>query len=518
VKLLVIPAACAAAVLLTGAGVGRPEVRIPARALHDSIRHLSAPEMTGRGAGTEGLNRAAVWLENQFRQAGLRPAFPGSFQQSFLMTSGAALGSRNELRCTGCPSPSLALHEEFLPLAMSADADIETRLAFAGYGITAPECGYDDYAGIDVKGRAVLILRHEPQEYDSNSVFEGRIYTEHAQTMRKVLNARDHGAAAVILVQDAEQHGGATDKLEALNGLPGPGNAGIPVIQVTAAVASAWIAHAGGDLPGAERTINETLKPQSFQFPDEFRLQMAVGVTSTQIPVSNVGGYVPGQTDEYVIVGAHYDHLGHGEQYSLAAESSGTLHPGADDNASGTAGLLAMAQWFARQPPMRRGVLFLAFAGEELGLLGSTHYAAGAALPLDRAVAMINMDMIGRLRERKLIVGGAGSGEGLRSMLEDLGRRAGMELQMDEHAVYGSSDHAVFRARSLPVLFFFTGLHADYHRPTDTADKIDPRNVAKVVELAGSAVYALAQNPVKTAVVLPKHADKNSLMPAGLGR
>jgi Zn-dependent M28 family amino/carboxypeptidase len=250
-------------------------------------------------------------------------------------------------------------------------------------------------------------------------------------------------------------------------------------------------------------------------FPD-IRLRLRTAVTNTQLPVFNVAGYLPGTTDEYVVIGAHYDHLGLGEQYSLAQEKTGTVHPGADDNASGTAGMLAIARWLAAQPTMRRGVLFLAFSGEEIGLLGSTHYTAHPLLPIERAVAMLNMDMIGRMRDRKLTVGGASSGAGLRVMLEHLGERFSLDLQMGEDAVYGSSDHTAFKARSIPVLFFFTGLHGDYHRPTDTADKVDVKAAARVAEFAGAVALNLAQRSERLAFV---RADEiNALAAPGLGR
>ena len=194
-------------------------------------------------------------------------------------------------------------------------------------------------------------------------------------------------------------------------------------------------------------------------------------------------GYVPGATDEYVIIGAHYDHLGLGEQYSLAPEKVGTIHPGADDNASGAAGVLALARYFASHPKPARGILFIAFAGEELGLLGSTHYVNHPCLPLNRAALMINMDMIGRIRDRKVMVGGAPEGSPFRRILETLGPQHDLDLDLSDTSVYGSSDHTSFKARQVPTLFFFSGLHADYHRPSDTWEKIDPDSTVRLLKL-----------------------------------
>jgi Zn-dependent M28 family amino/carboxypeptidase len=297
--------------------------------------------------------------------------------------------------------------------------------------------------------------------------------------------------------------------------LPGPGDPGLPVAQVHPHIVEKWFAAAGRDFNAVQNEIDSAVQPRSFLFP-ESRLRLRTDVRNTQMPAFNVAGYLPGVTDEYVIVGAHYDHLGLGEQYSLAQDKARALHPGADDNASGTAGVLALARWLAAQPPMRRGFLFLAFSGEEIGLLGSTHYTAHPLLPIGRAVAMLNMDMIGRLRDRKLTVGGVSSGAGLRALLEQLGPRFSLEVQMDEEAVYGSSDHTAFKARSIPVLFFFTGLHADYHRPTDSADKIDAKATARVVEFAGAAAISLAQRSERIAFV--RAGENNALTVPGLGR
>ena len=494
-----------------------PRPRVSADRLREDIRILAGPEMRGRGAGTPGLERAGLWIASQFKQIGLKPAGDnGTYQQTFSITSGASLGETNSLSCTGCGTAQLEAGKDFTPLPMSASASLDGDLVFAGYGITAPECGYDDYKGIDVRGRVVLILRHEPREFDSKSIFDGRVYTEHAQTMKKVMTAQEHGAAAILLVNDTAAHSGS-DTLEPFTALPGPGGAQVPVIQVHPRVAGKWFTDAGRELDGVQSSIDSTMEPHSFLFSG-MRIELRTDVHSTQVPAFNVAGYLPGgnHSEEYVIVGAHYDHLGFGEQYSLAQEKAGTAHPGADDNASGTAGMIELARWLALQAPLRRGVLFVAFSGEEIGLLGSTHYTAHPLLPMDRAVAMLNMDMIGRLRDRKLTVGGASSAAGLRAILEQLGPRFSLDLKLDEDAVYGSSDHTAFKARSIPVLFFFTGLHADYHRPTDTVDKIDTKATARVVEFAGAVAVNLAQRSGRLAFA--RSSEINALAVPGLGR
>jgi hypothetical protein len=222
----------------------------------------------------------------------------------------------------------------------------------------------------------------------------------------------------------------------------------------------------------------------------------------------NVAGYLPGTTDEYVVIGAHYDHLGLGEQFSLAPSLAGTIHPGADDNASGTAGVIELARWFAAQPKQKRGILFLTFAGEELGLLGSSYFVNHPTLPLDKDVTMINMDMIGRVRDGKVFIGGVGTGTTLKKLLEEVTPKYGLHIDYSE-AGYGSSDHTSFTTKQVPVLFFFSGLHADYHKPSDTWDKIDAPDAAKVLQLVaevGEDLREAPERPLFVRVKEPEHA------------
>jgi hypothetical protein len=220
----------------------------------------------------------------------------------------------------------------------------------------------------------------------------------------------------------------------------------------------------------------------------------------------NVAGYLPGSTDEYIVIGAHYDHLGLGEQFSMAPSLAGTIHPGADDNASGTAGVIELARWFAAQPKQKRGILFLTFAGEELGLLGSSYYVNHPELPLGQDVAMINMDMIGRVRDGKLFIGGVGTGSTLRKFLEEAAPKYKLHIDYSE-AGYGSSDHTSFTTKQVPVLFFFSGLHADYHKPSDTWDKIDAPDAATVLQLVAEVGEDLREAPDRPQFVRVKEPE-----------
>jgi hypothetical protein len=224
-------------------------------------------------------------------------------------------------------------------------------------------------------------------------------------------------------------------------------------------------------------------------------------VERTVKTVHNVAAMLPGQSGEYVIVGAHYDHLGLGGQHSLAPSLTGTIHPGADDNASGTAGVMELARFFATQPRQKRGILFLNFAGEEQGLLGSAYYADHPLLPLAQAVAMINLDMIGRMRDNKLYIGGAASGSTLKPMLERLIPNSGLRVDYSGGASEGSSDHTSFTSHQVPALFFFSGLHADYHKPSDTWDKIDAPAAARLLALVAEVAESLRDAPERPAFV-----------------
>jgi hypothetical protein len=462
------------------------------------VKYLASPEMRGRATGSPELEKAAAFIRDQFRAMNLKPLNGDSYYQDFEVTTSARLGSHNELKYSnGSEKQTIKNQQDFLPLNLSSGGKVSGEIVFAGYGITAPEYNYDDYAGLDVKGKIVLVLRHEPQEFDEKSVFQGKVYTAHSQTVNKAVNAKMHGANAVLLINDMAAHANDTDQLEKFGTTAGPGNAGIEIAQIKADLAAKWMALSGKKLDAIEASIDKDLHPQSFALPATLHVSVDIDIRREVKTVHNVGAYLPGETSEYVIVGAHYDHLGLGEQYSLAPSLAGTVHPGADDNASGTAGVMELAHWFSREPKHARGILFLTFAGEELGLLGSNYYANHPVLPLNEAVAMINMDMIGRIRDRKVYVGGVGTGTTFAELLKDAGPRHDFETDVTERAGYGSSDHTSFTAKQVPVLFFFSGLHADYHKPSDTWDKIDAPSAVRLLEMVADVMDHLRDAPTR---------------------
>ncbi len=462
------------------------------------VKYLASPELRGRATGSAELEKAAAFIRDQFRSMNLQPLNGDSYYQDFEVTTSARLGSQNQLKLTnGRDKQTLKSQQDFVPLNLSSAGKVSGEVVFAGYGITAPEYNYDDYAGLDATDKIVVVLRHEPQEFDDKSVFDGKVYTAHSQTFSKAVNAKMHGAKAVILVNDVAAHPNDSDQLEKFGSTAGPANAGIEFAQVKSEIAEKWLSLAGKNLASIEAAIDKDLHPQSFALPATLRLEVGIDIRREVKTVHNVGAYLPGETSEYVIVGAHYDHLGLGEQYSMAPSMVGTIHPGADDNASGTAGVMELAHWFSREPKHARGILFLTFAGEELGLLGSSYYVNHPALPLNQAVAMINMDMIGRVRDRKVYVGGVGTGTTFAALLKDVGPHHDFETDVTERAGYGSSDHTSFTTKQVPVLFFFSGLHADYHKPSDTWDKIDAPDAVRLLDLIADVMDHLRDSPAR---------------------
>jgi len=465
----------------------------------DDVKFLASPELRGRGTGSPELEKAADFIGGKFREFGLKPADGKSFYQSFSVVVGATLGKDNRFQFTQDGRPAtLRCPEDFVPLNISSSGKLAGAVVFAGYGITAPEYHYDDYAGLDAKGKIVVVLRHEPQENDEHSVFAGKNFTMHATFASKAANAKAHEAAGLILISDTAAHHGEANELEKVGAAEGPTDAGIVFVQVKAADAAPWFQSAGKSLDDIQAGIDKDLKPESFAFPEALRVDAAVDLERERKTVRNVAALLPGTTDEYVILGAHYDHLGLGGPYSLAPSMTGTVHPGADDNASGAAGVIELARWFSHEPKQKRGILFLEFAGEEMGLLGSAWYAGHPELPLEKAAAMLNMDMIGRVRADKVYIGGAGTAANFRPMLEEAAAKVHLKADLSDNAGFeGASDHVSFVAKQVPVLFFFSGLHADYHKPSDTWDKIDAPDAARVLDLVADVTEQLREAGAK---------------------
>ena len=458
--------------------------QVDARRYARDVQFLASPALQGRAPGTPGLESAAKYIADAFRQSGLEPAgASGTFFQPFTVTTGAKPGPGNQLINRAAP---LELHKDYIPLSFSANGQARAAVVFVGYGITASEFGHDDYAGVDVKNKIVLALRYEPKRFHKDG---DKPYTHHAHLVSKAINARNHGAVALMLVNGET---GEEDALIRFGSISGPENAGILMAQARNQIADRWLQQAGKTLAGAQKQA--AIQPASFDLPG-VELDLRVDIERTQAQVNNVLGLLPGKTPEYVVIGAHYDHLGLGNESSLAPSRIGEVHPGADDNASGAAGLLELARVFSgRRNQLQRGILFAAFAGEEIGLLGSAEWVNKPTRPLANAVAMINMDMIGRVTGSKLYIGGTGTGSTFEPLLKDAAAKYPFKIDYSQDG-YSSSDHTSFSAKGVPVLFFFSGLHADYHKPSDTPDRIEAATAAQVVRLVEDVTARLIASP-----------------------
>jgi hypothetical protein len=472
----------------------------------DTIKALTTPAMEGRGDDTQGIGRAALLLEQRYKSLGLEPAGTNGFFQPFSVVTGAKLVGDNEVgEQIGDNKKDLKLNEDFVPFSFSSTGGAHAPVVFAGYGATADEFGYDDYGGIDVKDKIVVLLRYEPSGFASKSGNQG--LTRHAALITKAINARNHGAKAVVVI-NGKLGSGEDDLLTRFGSVSGPENVGILLVQVKNSVAQAWFEAARKSLADVQNQINSATKPESFPFPDSLQLRVDVNIQTTRATVNNVLAYLPGKTDEYVILGAHYDHLGYGHYDSLAPAQIGQIHPGADDNASGTAGLVELARILApRKGQLPRGILFASFAGEELGLLGSAEWVKKPTRPLGEAVAMLNMDMIGRIKGDKVYIGGVGTGSSFETVLTNTEKDFPFHVEISAGG-YASSDHTSFVAKKIPVLFFFSGLHSDYHRPSDTWDKINAPDAAKLVDMIAKVTLQLDESSTRpTFVTVVEHEE-----------
>ena len=476
--------------VLTAAGQLADTGSAEAQRYINDIKALTTPAMEGRGDGTKGLTRAAHLIEQRFKSLGLEPAGTRSYLQPFTVVTGARLKDGNHFEAG---KTALRLNQDFVPFSFSATGVASAPVVFAGYGASAPEFGYDDYDSIDVKDKIVVLLRYEPPGFASKSGNAGM--TQHAQLITKAINAKNHGAKAVVLV-NGKLGDGEEDLLTRFGSVSGPVDSGVILVQVKNAAAEKWFQAAGKSFADVQGQINSSSKPVSFAFPDALHLSIKVNIETMQATVNNVLAYLPGQTDEYVIVGAHYDHLGRGNFDSLAPSQIGQIHPGADDNASGTAGVLELARHFApMKGQLHRGILFASFAGEELGLLGSAEWVKEPTRPLEKAVAMVNMDMIGRVKDDKIFIGGVGTGSTFQNVLDKAqAEHTGFKIEYSPGG-YSSSDHMSFVTKKIPVLFFFSGLHSDYHKPSDTWEKINSDGAVRVLALVADVSQQLASAP-----------------------
>jgi hypothetical protein len=476
--------------------------------LKADIFYLASKECEGRGPTTGGLDKAADYIANKFKEAGLKPGGKdGSYFQPFTIP-GMILDGQAKLTLTGPGDKKLELKqgEQFQPMGLAGGGELkDAPLVFAGYGIKSETLKYNDYADLDVRDKVVVVLRDSPRAGKSDS----KAWEQFAAMTKKIQTAEKEGAVGLLLVNDSST---ADDELidfkwtSILRGRPA---SKIPAFQISRKVADLLLEKTGKTIAEREAEFVKEVKPASL----ELKGWTASGDLPSKagtIPLKNIVGIVEGNgplANETVVVGAHYDHLGYAAAGgSMARVKKPVMHNGADDNASGTTAVMELARRFAAQKDRQgRRIVFMTFSGEELGLLGSKHYCEHPLIPLDKTVAMLNLDMVGRMPrdentgKDKLLVEGNTTSKEWNGLVEKFNEKHGLQLKLDSKGIMPNSDHASFYFKGLPVLFFWTGYHADYHRPTDTPDKINIEGMRKVVNLSTDALTYLAttENPPK---------------------
>jgi hypothetical protein len=534
----------------TGAGHGGPVV------LEDEMRadlyYLASDRLQGRGVGTEGLDLAADFIATRFQALGLKP-LPGldGYFQPFEMTTAESIDPATSLTSG---DKAYKLREDFTPVSFSAEGEFAGPVVFAGYGITDEKRGYDDYAGLDVKGKVVLAMRFEPHDANGKSRWGKEDWTPNAHLETKARVAAEHGAAALLLVNPPAFHDHGDDPLVPFARQTVGAATTLPFFHVKRSVAEQLLARGGAPvLKDIQAKIDKAAKPESQALKD-VTVSGKAAIKRTRKTVKNVVAYLPGSgptADEYVIVGSHYDHLGFGGPGSLmgvtsvagvpipalnphAGPTTGpaagnphaaaatsrpatrpttrAIHHGADDNASGTVTMLELARIFAhdsKAKPPARSLVFMAFTAEESGLVGSARFVNHPPIDLKKVVGMINLDMVGRVRKNILYVGGGGTALPFKNILKVADEHSPLEFKNFGDGGLGPSDHMSFAVKKVPVIFLFSGVHEDYHRPTDTADKINFDGMARVARVGVELVDDLEQMSKAQYV---DAADKSSMM------
>ena len=483
--------------------------------LRADITYLASDNLGGRRTGTKGADLAAAYLKNEFRKIGLEPAGakpqngkPPRYEQPFPYIAGISLGKKNSFvyEITSRFSLETRVSKDWLPLGFSSNGRLDSvPVVFAGYGISDQSLNRDDYAGLDVKDKVAVVFAGAP---------EGAPPTRAADARSKAINARQHGARACVIVSGEEKF--ADDRLARLS-YDNAGEAGLPVMAVSREIAATWLA---GGHPEGLADLQKKAKEQSPRdialLEKNLSLNATVDIVRNTVKANNIIGVLPGNDpnlkSEAIVIGAHYDHLGlGGEGSGSLSPKAGEIHHGADDNASGTAGMLELARMCAAEKRNRRALIFMAFSGEEEGLLGSNFYVNNPAWALDKTIAMVNMDMIGRMKEKKMTVGGTGTAQEFRPLIEQLNANTPVavanakrfDLALSEDG-FGPSDHSSFYSKQIPVLFFFTNAHEDYHKPSDTAEKINYDDEALILQMVSEVIHALDGNDKRPTYTVAK--------------
>ncbi len=452
--------------------------------LHRHIAFLADDRLEGRLPGTEGCEEAARYIAQQFGRAGLRPGGDwGTYFQNFTVEVGRKINSATRLQVN---EEKFALDEQFAVALGTGNSKGVGELVFVGFGIHAPELGHDDYETVDVAGKVVVAFTGAPGRAEETGLFlETSPHGKFARPRTKIETAYGKKAAGMILIHSPLDYGDAMFAEELPEFISDRGRGlSFAAVHLTASAAETVFSQAGWNLAEFDQKLHagEVIS----QPMTGVNAEIEILVEPVEKSTANVVGYLQGKSDEVVVVGAHYDHLGLGGTGSRGG--AGEIHNGADDNASGTAVLIELAEaCHARPGGMKRTIVFVAFSAEELGLLGSAHYAEHPFLPMDQTVAMLNFDMVGRSKDGYCAVGAGESSrefEGIAERVnEDL--KLGLNLEISDGGMSrGSSDHQSFLNREVPSLFFFAGLHDDYHKPSDDIDKINFAGTETISRLA----------------------------------
>lgn len=464
------------------------------------VETLASEAFQGRLTGSEGERLAAAYLVDELTRIGAKP-LPGAdgYTSPFSFTAGVRDGgSTLQLVREGGTPATFSAPDDVVALSFSDNGEVSGSLVFAGYGIVAnvtPTEVYDSYAGLDVEDKIVVVLQYFPEDMDQD---RRAALARYSGLRYKAQAARQRGAAGLIIVTGPRSpNAGQTVPMSFDSAIAG---SGIVAASVSGRVADAIFEAAGRSLEEVQEGFDKgDPHAQGFEIPG-LTVTLAADVQRERRTAHNVLAYLPatepvdGVAKPWVVIGAHYDHLGAGEiGSSLAgAEGRNRIHYGADDNASGTAAVLAMAEALADEPRRRRHVLIAFWSGEELGLLGSSAFVSEPPVPIDQMAAYLNFDMVGRVSDNRLTVQATGTSDVWPRLLEQANVLAGFDLVLNEDP-YQPTDVSSFNGAGVPSLTFFTGAHAEYHRPTDTPDLINYEGIVRVSELATTVVRRLMQ-------------------------
>jgi len=467
------------------------EEEITTSEIEGHIAFMASDELKGRYPGTPEDMQLAQYLAREFKKGGLS-LFERTGTQNFDIVQEIEAGSENRFQLD---ESALTFANDYSVFPFSYSGSASGEVVFAGYGfkIDEEELKWDDYASMDVAGKWVMILRGVPGAQEASSP-----YVNYSEDRAKALLASDEGAAGVIFVSGSSFD--PKDQLVELKGKQHP--LSIPVVHLSRNAADLLLNTAGLDsLYLLDSQLGESLQANSFA--SGLSVDITVDLQPKKMETFNViatlEGSHAGLKDEYVVIGAHHDHLGMGGPETSSREPDTTaVHYGADDNASGVAGVLEASEWLSAHPPAR-SVLFATFGAEEMGLIGSKYLAENAPIELEAIQVMINLDMIGRLNEdRQLQVGGVGTSPGFKNLLESINSNYGFNLKFSNEG-FGPSDHAAFYANDVPVLFISTGAHSDYHTSRDQLSAINLEGTRDVIAFASEIAAALANQHERVA-------------------